>query len=239
MNEKMYPALFLKSYRTIMAQGQQAIDGGVCRYRSGNLKCGIGALIPNDKYRPEMENKPVQEAPGVIQAIFPGGFQQIDMYFLQELQGAHDLADQEDFLECYYSTMVQLDQRYKLNVLPDLSQPLQTTSGSSVRILCTDRKSSANKSIIGLVETDSGEEGILSWTFDGFANSNRAPSYYDLQNISAINDWYDEHIKDNKLLKLALKSKDDILQTLLKETGGENLLKQDFLSVINGRLSEE
>lgn len=60
----------------------------VCAYRtSDGKKCAIGALIPNEEYKPEFESKSVV---AIINEWDPPCLQGLKMDFLESLQSVHD-----------------------------------------------------------------------------------------------------------------------------------------------------
>lgn len=72
--------------RHLWAQGEQAIDRGVCQYRApGGLKCAVGILIPDDKYDPKMDGSMI-----LREVMFRVELGQEHFGFLSELQAAHD-----------------------------------------------------------------------------------------------------------------------------------------------------
>lgn len=78
------------AYAKIVAQGQPAIDRGMCCYRSPlGYKCAVGWLIPDDRYTSKMEGKIPQSGNDVCEAISPGMMGD-DIIFLQDLQRCHD-----------------------------------------------------------------------------------------------------------------------------------------------------
>lgn len=52
--------IFNKVKNHLLTQNRQCVSTngitGLCKYRSGNLKCAIGALIPDELYCPEIED---------------------------------------------------------------------------------------------------------------------------------------------------------------------------------------
>src|SRR5688572_6732803 len=86
--------------RGIYNQGCRSVNReGVCQYRLGNLKCGIGQLIPDDKYNPEwdeyeatvvnlIEGRDASEDRVAVEATFPEWEPHKDL--LANLQLAHD-----------------------------------------------------------------------------------------------------------------------------------------------------
>ncbi len=88
-------------------------DTGDCLYRHGTLKCAIGALIPDNLYRPEMDNvKYLYDTFGTIdseiilvkhnplvQEVLSSIYGQLDLEFLTQLQEIHDSAKVTDWEE--------------------------------------------------------------------------------------------------------------------------------------------
>lgn len=84
-----------------------------CRYRVGgtDLKCAVGALIPDEHYTPKMEGVSMQallsrersdnhsnRTAVLKRALDASGIHQDDWEFLKYIQEAHDLADTENFM---------------------------------------------------------------------------------------------------------------------------------------------
>ncbi|MGQ7794434.1 hypothetical protein ACUN0C_18670 [Faunimonas sp. B44] len=67
--------------RHLFAQGKQAHEYGVCRYRTyDGLKCAVGCLIPDEDYDPSFEGQLVDRLPIKLPHT----------NLLGELQDAHD-----------------------------------------------------------------------------------------------------------------------------------------------------
>ena len=75
------------------AQGQPAISGSSCFYRSPTgLKCAVGCLIPDDKYSQEIEHDAVTSAPVQDWAYRVGlTFIRDHKAFLSRMQDVHDI----------------------------------------------------------------------------------------------------------------------------------------------------
>ncbi len=80
----------------LLKQKAKAIQpgGATCRYRSGDLKCAIGCLIPEDVYirhGVEIEGIPVTN-PVLRNALLESGLPTdgLDLDFLKDLQNVHD-----------------------------------------------------------------------------------------------------------------------------------------------------
>jgi len=96
------------------------LPDGQCRYRSDSgLKCAIGALIPDDKYQPDMEGC---TAPALIQRFgweavgLDGSNLTLDEQyslrcFLDNLQCVHDLYAVEDWKK----ELLAVAMKYKLD----------------------------------------------------------------------------------------------------------------------------
>lgn len=64
---------------------------GVCAYRGEKgHKCAIGALISDEEYAPELENKVVTILD--LEGALPSSLRGLDIGFLTELQAIHDNA---------------------------------------------------------------------------------------------------------------------------------------------------
>jgi len=109
--------------RGLIAQGRSAHDGISCRYRTADgRKCGIGQLIPDHLYRPEMENEFFSGLftrwPAV--ATHLGAKDNLDLSFLILLQNPlHDgltRAEGVVFRECVYAAGRMLAAVYDLEI---------------------------------------------------------------------------------------------------------------------------
>ena len=78
-----------------------------CNYRYGKLKCAIGALIPDDKYTPNLEGKAVYDDTVRIAANIGSG----DLSFADKLQIIHD----NGAPEYWYRDLQNLAVEYNLN----------------------------------------------------------------------------------------------------------------------------
>lgn len=67
-------------------QGKPAEVGNTCRYRTEDgLMCAVGCLIPDDKYKPEMEGHVAYD---ILRILPPEVAEHIEM--LDDLQWIHD-----------------------------------------------------------------------------------------------------------------------------------------------------
>ena len=76
-----------------MQAGVCADVEGLCRYRGidDDTKCAVGALIPNEVYRPDMEKKGVSAL--ISSGLLPAGLSEefsTNIELLNRLQGIHD-----------------------------------------------------------------------------------------------------------------------------------------------------
>lgn len=81
----------------LLAQGERSTRGtaGVCAYRgTGGLRCAVGCLIPNDRYKPSLEGQGVTSGP-VLDALPWEALAQVGL--LNELQAVHDWCAAEDW----------------------------------------------------------------------------------------------------------------------------------------------
>jgi len=92
----------------VVGKGERSCiaDGGGCAYRGEcGTKCGIGLLIPDDKYSPRFEGVSVSggsfayvfQQHELLQVLNELGFGGDQMGFLTELQRCHDGASGRDF----------------------------------------------------------------------------------------------------------------------------------------------
>lgn len=65
----------------------------------------------------------------------------------------------------------------------DFNRPIQTRDGRPVRILCTDKSSYVNRSVVGLVRKDDGEETVYCWNSHG-TSFERESSHNDVDLIN-------------------------------------------------------
>ena len=83
---------FNRAVNAIVAQGQLSKRGfSTCYYRHpGNpaVRCAVGHLIPDDKYKPSWEGRSVSSDP-IMRAI---GATTPDRHFMMDLQRCHDQA---------------------------------------------------------------------------------------------------------------------------------------------------
>lgn len=90
--------IFNKVYKHLLTQNKQAVSynlfygqkNKLCKYRSKNLKCAIGCLIPDKLYSKNMEGLSVEE----LAIEYPElGFKKGNIRLLGDLQSIHDLYD--------------------------------------------------------------------------------------------------------------------------------------------------
>lgn len=109
--------IFDIAYRGLASQGwkQSSNASGSCAYRGKNgLKCAIGWLIPDEKYKRHMDrgNSSIDHKPSVVNAA---GINKSDMSFAVALQMIHDevpsselKASMEDFARDYGLTIPEV-----------------------------------------------------------------------------------------------------------------------------------
>lgn len=86
--------------RHLFKQGERAVKRGdvVCKYRAGNLKCAVGALIPDELYDPDMDKEFGEDGTGVRSLVnrfgnvLPSWFDE-HWRLLESLQLVHDRLD--------------------------------------------------------------------------------------------------------------------------------------------------
>lgn len=81
-------SVFDKALFGIRQQGGFAKSGGICRYRMSNLACAIGWLLPDDRYRKDLEGMSVEQLMGETLEELEG----VDVNLLCDMQVAHDEA---------------------------------------------------------------------------------------------------------------------------------------------------
>ena len=80
--------LFDRVAAHLLKQKERSVaNGGTCLYRNGGLSCAIGALIPEDRYREEMEGQGVT----LLLMGYPDlPFAGCDISLMRSLQNMHD-----------------------------------------------------------------------------------------------------------------------------------------------------
>jgi hypothetical protein len=79
--------------RHLFAQGRPARDpvSGSCQYRtSDGLKCAVGALIPDEMYRPEMDTIWCSVASEIVDEFDLPSWMRENVSLLNDLQKVHD-----------------------------------------------------------------------------------------------------------------------------------------------------
>ena len=93
--------------RSTKPGGPRSTDAYLCYYRAGNLKCAVGALIPDEQYTPRMEGLPVR----LVQRNWPV-LKGISPSLLSDLQITHDFSDPKE----WENQFTFLAQAYELEV---------------------------------------------------------------------------------------------------------------------------
>ena len=110
----------------VVGKGKRSTaGGGICAYRGeGGSKCGIGLLIPDDKYDPVFEGSCVPDGHppsegkryAFLRVLNELGFGDDQLYFLSELQDCHDNAPEQYFHKAIESSLRELADRFDLTV---------------------------------------------------------------------------------------------------------------------------
>lgn len=90
------------------------MGGTECLYRAdGGLSCGIGGLIKDEHYSASLETLSAW-TPEVRAALAASGYptNRIEMGRLRELQGCHDKANDENFIESFSAYLLEFCRRY-------------------------------------------------------------------------------------------------------------------------------
>jgi len=86
--------IFDKVKKHLLKQGERSSEDGWCLYRSGDLKCAVGCLIPDDLYKEDMERTAINglfnKFYGVMKKI---GLKHEHKNLLVSLQNIHDTAE--------------------------------------------------------------------------------------------------------------------------------------------------
>ena len=94
--------IFNKVARHLLKQNEQAMVGTMCQYRApGGLKCAIGALIPDAKYKQEFEGSVVGilDEPESIAVRKAAGLKANQIALGKALQDVHDESDPANWIE--------------------------------------------------------------------------------------------------------------------------------------------
>ena len=68
---------------------ENSVGESGCAYRTGELKCAVGCLIPDDVYRSDMENQSVKSLVDHSEFMVPSYFEE-HIPLLNKLQTVHD-----------------------------------------------------------------------------------------------------------------------------------------------------
>lgn len=105
---------FDKVVSHLLTQNKQCREKGEdvgCRYRLNNLKCAIGALIPDDLYCESIEGIPIDEL--ILDSpVFAELFQKVDKDLLIWLQKVHD----HNKPEKWFDGLLQVAINYELKM---------------------------------------------------------------------------------------------------------------------------
>jgi hypothetical protein len=89
----MIKELLQKGIRGVISQGRPSVNPhGYCMYRgTGDVKCAVGMLIPDETYRPSLEGRGVT-TPQVADLLFATykDLTEADLVLLVALQTCHD-----------------------------------------------------------------------------------------------------------------------------------------------------
>lgn len=109
-----YQSIFNKVVNHLRTQGCKAVDGTYCRYRikKTNLKCAIGCLIPNDKYKPSMEGESI-DSKLIANALRMKNSLSRKNEFLQNLQYIHDFSP----IKNWELEFINFTKQYKLDYI--------------------------------------------------------------------------------------------------------------------------
>lgn len=113
-----YQQIFNRVWRHIIQQGCPAMNGNTCAYRTTKgLKCGIGALIPDDVYEKRIEGMTVCDLEESFLKKCRLPIADDDMFFLGKIQSCHDqTCDYPDFIDTFKKEMRRVAKKYKLTV---------------------------------------------------------------------------------------------------------------------------
>ena len=112
--------VFDKVKKHLLTQMKKCYSSDVlfCRYRHGDLKCAIGALIPDAIYSPNMEGKNVgrllHSSVEVRKALDVDPANLGDVQFLADLQSVHDLYEPHQ-----WATMLDIYERIYFKEVAD------------------------------------------------------------------------------------------------------------------------
>ncbi len=106
--------------KALIAQGKKSVNGRSCVYRSPDgCKCAAGHLITDEEYRPEFDTPTAIVATDIFSIISRYGelenIKESNVYFIRDLQLAHDNADEDSFILDFKRNMKSIAKRYNLN----------------------------------------------------------------------------------------------------------------------------
>lgn len=118
--------MFDKVATHLLTQMERSVEGRLCRYRLGTLKCAIGALIPDDKYLRRFEDVAIdgfsQEA---LLLRNVAGISDDDAKFARRLQRVHDNHRPEEWASELH--LFAADYHLSTDVITNFSRPATQT----------------------------------------------------------------------------------------------------------------
>lgn len=90
VNNKSLQEIFDFVANHLLAQNGKAIENDMCRYRSGNLKCAVGALIADEDYDCKFENSSIRTLRDKLEGSIFADISEPKLILLMHLQSIHD-----------------------------------------------------------------------------------------------------------------------------------------------------
>ena len=112
--------VFTRVANHLLRQKKQCIKDGKCMYRGpNNLKCAIGALIPDHKYKREFERGTVSNYPKVLKAA---GLTLAQQPLAMALQRLHD----DCMVWQWKDELLSIAKAFRIKLSPTLRKKLTT-----------------------------------------------------------------------------------------------------------------
>jgi hypothetical protein len=99
INNKSFQEIFDFVANHLLTQNERAFENEMCCYRAGNLKCAVGALIADEDYDCNFENKSLLSLRNELEKSIFSYIEDNKVILLNQLQCIHDSYGPESWLE--------------------------------------------------------------------------------------------------------------------------------------------
>jgi hypothetical protein len=99
INNKSFQEIFDFVANHLLTQNEKALENEKCCYRTGNLKCAVGALIADEDYNCSFEGKSLQLLHDTPEKSIFSDIKYNNLILLNQLQGIHDSYGPESWLK--------------------------------------------------------------------------------------------------------------------------------------------